>query len=293
MRMSLSSASPASREEIGDIFIGKDDVFKGITVEEDQVPNDPVLFEKKLISSLTHWKSKERRGIWIKIPISASQCIPLAVKQGFVFHHAQPTYVMMTLWLPEGENKLPKYTSHYIGCGGVVLNEKNEILLITEKERPELFKIPGGALDAGEEIAQAVEREVWEETGIKAKFESVLGFRHLQNYFFGHPDIYFICSLKLSPESTTINIDPKEIAKCSWKPFEEFVAMATYPTQKTVARLVNEYVKNGYRGFKPVPIAIFNRPGGNSLHYQGTDADFSDLMNPKKLEKSMIITSTN
>jgi len=277
----IIKGSPSQRpEDLNDIFIGKDDIFKGITIEEDQVPNDPVLFEKKLISSLLHWRNKERRGIWIKIPIAGSQVIPIAVKHGFVFHHAQPTYVMMTSWLPETENKLPKYTSHYIGCGGVVLNDKKEILLITEKERPELFKIPGGALDPGEEIAQAAEREVWEETGIKAKFESVLGFRHLQNYFFGHPDIYFICLLKLDPESKEINIDPKEIAKCSWKPFEEFLAMETYPLQKTVARLVNEHIQNGYKGFQPAPIAIFNRPG-NALHYHGTGADFSDLVNSK------------
>ena len=36
-------------------------------------------------------------------------------------------------------------------------------------------------------------REVWEETGVKADFQSVLSFRELLEWKFGKPDFYFLC----------------------------------------------------------------------------------------------------
>jgi hypothetical protein len=47
-------------------------------------------------------------------------------------------------------------------------------------------------------------REVWEETGVKTKFQSILGFREVQNFKFGQADLYFVCML--SAEDETIDI---------------------------------------------------------------------------------------
>eukprot|EP01113_Clastostelium_recurvatum_P039680 TRINITY_DN6079_c0_g1_i1.p2 TRINITY_DN6079_c0_g1~~TRINITY_DN6079_c0_g1_i1.p2 ORF type:complete len:139 (-),score=24.81 TRINITY_DN6079_c0_g1_i1:55-471(-) len=134
-------------------------------------------------------------------------------------------------------------------------------------------------LDPGEELGQAASREVWEECGVRAKFECVLGFRHMHNYSFERGDIYFICLLR--PESEAITLDPLEIAKCSWIPVEEFVKMATFPLQRAVARLADQYLNHGYRGFHPDQVAKYNRPG-NTLVYHASGADLSDLLVPEK-----------
>ena len=56
-----------------------------------------------------------------------------------------------------------------------------------------MWKIPGGHVEAGEFIGDAAVREVWEETGIKTKFVSILGIGELKTAIFGQPGFQFFC----------------------------------------------------------------------------------------------------
>ncbi|KAN0009328.1 hypothetical protein ACTFIU_006608 [Dictyostelium citrinum] len=264
------------------ILAGIPDIFDGIIVNDTtQYPKgeDSVNKFKEIIKkSLEFWTENKRRGIWVEIPESYSILIPTLVENGFSFHHCQSNYIMLTKWLPtaNGEpNKLPHYTSHFIGCGGVVINDRNEILLITEKQRPDKWKIPGGANDPGEDICQTAVREVFEETGIRTEFVSILGFRQLHNYAFNRGDIYFVCALK--PLTLEINSDPSEIAQCKWAPVKEFTEIETpFPLQKSVSRLAYDYCFNGYKGMKASAVANSLR-AGNSFVYHSSETDFDDL----------------
>ncbi len=60
------------------------------------------------------WQEQERKGIWIKVPISKVGLIEVAVRKGFTFHHAEPDYVQITRWLPGTESKLPANASHQV-----------------------------------------------------------------------------------------------------------------------------------------------------------------------------------
>jgi 8-oxo-dGTP pyrophosphatase MutT (NUDIX family) len=111
---------------------------------------------------------------------------------------------MLTKWVPEDSaENLPIFASHTVGVGGLVLSSCNEkILVIQERVQRHLgygkhWKLPGGLLDPkGEIIAEGCQREVWEETGIKAQFKGILGFRELREWgLWGQPDLYFACLL--------------------------------------------------------------------------------------------------
>ena len=115
----------------------------------------------------------------------------------------------MTLPLVQG-SYIPPYATHYIGAGAVVLNERDEILVVSERyrmgsSRGPGYKLPGGALHPGEHLVDGAVREVLEETGVHARFESLACLRHWDwhGYRYDKSDIYFVCLLSaLSTEIT-------------------------------------------------------------------------------------------
>ena len=198
--------------------------FGGVVTRPDGLPNDPGEFRRQLLHSLENWRSDGILVVWLEVPISKSALVPVAVECGFTYHHAGDDYLLLTLRLVEGAH-VPPFASHYIGAGGVVLNGANELLVVREKYgyagRTPTLKLPGGALRSGEHLAEAVVREVLEETGVASRFESVVCFRHWHGYRYGKSDIYFVC--RLSPLNSEITMQAEEIQECLWMPVSEFL----------------------------------------------------------------------
>jgi ADP-ribose pyrophosphatase YjhB (NUDIX family) len=59
-----------------------------------------------------------------------------------------------------------------------------------------VWKMVTGLVDAGEDINMAAEREVLEETGVKASFSAVLAFRQAHGFAFGKSDFFFVIALR-------------------------------------------------------------------------------------------------
>ncbi|XVF10888.1 hypothetical protein REPUB_Repub07fG0222200 [Reevesia pubescens] len=202
-----------------------DDEYGGVIVDSERLPANSNVFASMLSFSVSHWKAKEKKGIWLKLPVEKSDLVPVAVKEGFEYHHAERGYVMLTYWLPEGPSMLPANASHQVGVGGFVINDKNEVLVVQEKycapEFARIWKIPTGFIVESEEIFTGAVREVKEETGIETEFVEVVAFRHVHNVAFEKSDLFFICMLK--PLSTKIMVDDHEIQAAKWMPLVEFV----------------------------------------------------------------------
>ena len=89
-------------------------------------------------------------------------------------HHAKNGYVMLTKWLDKNSiNKMPSFATHYVGVGGLVINNDRTKILAIQEQKPViegLWKLPGGLVETNESIHEACMREVWEETGVKTSF---------------------------------------------------------------------------------------------------------------------------
>ncbi|KAF8380565.1 hypothetical protein HHK36_028053 [Tetracentron sinense] len=207
------------------VLDASEDEYEGVVVNPERLPSNPNAFASILHSSLSHWKMKGKKGVWLKLPLEQSDLVPIAVKEGFQYHHAERGYVMLTYWIPEGPCMLPANASHQVGVGGFVINEKNEVLVVQEKHCAPTFadvwKLPTGFILESEEIYTGAVREIKEETGIDTEFVEVIAFRHAHNVAFEKSDLFFICMLR--PLSTQIIVDDLEIQAAKWMPLFEFV----------------------------------------------------------------------
>jgi 8-oxo-dGTP pyrophosphatase MutT (NUDIX family) len=200
------------------------DMFGGIIVDAEKLPDDPEEFGDRLRLSMDAWRTDGRRLVWVDVPIQRSALIPVATKAGFVFHHANEEDVMLVCRLVEGAF-VPTHATHYIGVGGVVINDREELLVVCERHRrtaAPYYKLPGGALQPGEHLVEAVLREVREETGVNAQFESLVCFRHWHGYRYGKSDIYFVCRLR--PLSQDLTMQVEEIEELMWMPVADYFA---------------------------------------------------------------------
>jgi 8-oxo-dGTP pyrophosphatase MutT (NUDIX family) len=206
--------------------------FDGVVTDPATLPAVPQDFRQALAHSLSTWREQERKVVWLEIPIAQANLIPVAVDAGFTFHHSGVgganvggDYLMLTLCLQQGAF-VPPFASHYIGAGGVVINERQELLVVWEKAHRQdgrrYYKLPGGALHKGEHLVDGVIREVREETGILTRFESLVCFRHWHGYRFDKSDIYFVC--RLSPLSHEITIQAEEIEESLWMPVQDYLS---------------------------------------------------------------------
>ena len=51
--------------------------------------------------------------------------------------------------------------------GALIFNEKNQLLIVKTHKWKGNYTIPGGHVELGERLEEAVKREIWEETGLK------------------------------------------------------------------------------------------------------------------------------
>ena len=61
--------------------------------------------------------------------------------------------------------------THIIAAAGIVINEKDEVLMVKANHGGWVF--PGGQVEVGENVIDAVKREVMEETGVEIKVGEV------------------------------------------------------------------------------------------------------------------------
>ena len=126
------------------------------------------------------------------------------------------------------------WPTHIVACGGYVFNEKGEILLIKTQHRG--YDCTGGQVENGENLEEAVLREIFEESGIHAKVKCLCG-------------IYSNVAQKVhydgvTPVPTIVNLDficeyisgePRtsdESSEVLWIPREKAMDYITAPVQR-------------------------------------------------------------
>lgn len=255
-RKGFKKSFSSCRELVAEI-----DSYGGVVVKEDLSKIEINDFNSKLNYSLMSWKESKRRGVWLRIPASASSLIPTALQNGFWFHHCREDYILLCTWLAgdRSTSMLPRGPSHYIGVAGFVMNSQDDLLMIKEKDGPakarNLWKLPGGMLDVSENIAQGVVREVREETGMNCEFLQLASIVESHNgtgpMRETSSDLYCISVLKALDEKQVLIPQAKEIEACEWIPISDALAFPLYAPNtsfgesfRSALHVRNEYMRS-------------------------------------------------
>ena len=208
----LAGGLTGSRNRYGDFII-----------DIRSLPVSTAIFSKQLNQVLSGWRA-DHKVLWLEIPRQTAELIPAAIEAGFVFHHACQDSVTLTL-APTSESFVYPGPSHYVGAGGVVIDNHSRVLVVSERFRGDMsrpfYKLPGGLLHHREDLADGVVREVFEETGVRTRFLAINSIRHRHTGAFNHSDLYIVC--RLMPLSEDIVIQTSEIEDCCWMPVADYL----------------------------------------------------------------------
>ena len=114
-------------------------------------------------------------------------------------------------------------TDHIVTSVVAVIIDEDGQVLLTKRNVPPFqgeWVMPGGKIDLGEPIVEALKREVWEEVGLEVEVGRLIDvFEHVtpgsDNYHF--IIIYYLCT----PLYCDVNHNRDEVAEARWVPVDQ------------------------------------------------------------------------
>lgn len=120
------------------------------------------------------------------------------------------------------------------GGSAVVIDEQGRVLLHQRRDSG-LWSLPSGVMDVGETIADAVAREVLEETGVAVEITGLVGIysdpRHVIAYSDGEVRQQFNVCFRARPVGGSAHTTD-EVRDVRWVSQAEFDTLTMHPTQR-------------------------------------------------------------
>ncbi|HIP54443.1 MAG TPA: NUDIX domain-containing protein [Sulfurimonas autotrophica] len=238
----------------------QEDRYNGIIIKTETIHAVVSDFEQALTHLLKEAHRNQKNLIWLDLTTNQGEQIAIATRLGFVFHNCE-AHRMTMIYRVKEDAYIPVAPTHTIGVGAVVINDNNELLMVRDRIHTSnsLYKLPGGMLEHADKFAQTVEREVYEETGIIATVDKVVGFLNSHPFMYNKSNIYAI--FQLTAQTYDIKVqDTDEIEEAIWMDIDEFFAheqMSEF--QKNIVQFA---LKN--RGMKLMEL---KRPGKKHIEF--------------------------
>ena len=118
-----------------------------------------------------------------------------------------------------------------LGCSAVLLDDTREKILLTRRADNGMWCLPGGMIEAGESVADACAREVWEETGLRVRVARLAGIYSSPHHLVVYPDGNRVHIVVLNFEVERLSGEPgisTETTAVAWFPVQEAMDMPLF-----------------------------------------------------------------
>jgi nucleoside triphosphatase len=124
--------------------------------------------------------------------------------------------------------------------GGLIFNQKGELFLMRSHKWRDIYTVPGGHIELGETMEQALIREVKEETNLdiyNIEFVDYQEFIFDDEFWKKRHFIFFDFSAKTDSNEVILNHEAQEYI---WKPLENVFEL---PMDKYTKRAIQRYIE--------------------------------------------------
>ncbi len=128
----------------------------------------------------------------------------------------------------------------------IIENPEGKILLVKSPKWHNKWIMPGGHIDPGETIDEALLREVEEEVGLPLKSEGVIAYGELiGSQDFDRPAHFIYFDILCKTENSDIKLDNEELTEYKWVTPKEALEM---DLAESYDKTIQDYMK--FRGIK-------------------------------------------
>jgi ADP-ribose pyrophosphatase YjhB (NUDIX family) len=123
-------------------------------------------------------------------------------------------------------------TPHRIAAGGLIF-KGDSVLLVRYRgnDNEETFLVgPGGKLEDGENVVQAIIREVQEESGVTVEPKRVVAIEDLQTSHYKMIKVWMVCEVVAGEVQRTQEADKEGIIEAAWFTRDQLAGQVVFPS---------------------------------------------------------------
>lgn len=208
-------------------------------------PADKMAFQEAIAIEYDRWankllgsREKYTAVMWLNVSKAIAHVLPWLLEMQFSMHHANSSRIMLVKTHPasKGDSQIPSYGTHYVKVECVVVEETTRrVLMVRERIGTDsALKLVSGSCEAGEFFADAAMREVHEETGVRARFNSLMGCGNRLRTRFDRDEVIMGCLLFAEPGQRP-RADGEEVSEARWCDIPEIEGQCTPMSREWLA----------------------------------------------------------